>query len=487
MSLSSMFIGRQGITTHQKAINLTTNNIANVNSIAFKKSNMAFASGVANLVNSGSTPRAVSGGTNPKVFGSGVSVDSVSTSFAQGTLRQIGEASNLALQGPGMFVVSPDSSVTKNSRNEFIYTRDGTFNIDADGNLVNTSGQFVMGLMFYNETTSEMKSINNPNYTSVTYLSDQNIGSGINPSTSPATTASGIGFPGINATKVSELSIRSGLTDVPVDINDGSLEISQENDLYRLTFTDNGDSLDPPANVFSVTISTSYAFESKSNTFVLRNTAGQEIQMRLRVKPELTRLGEVFTGFDYDPNTGQGSSLVFASAQDSPATQVANSVTLDEDDLPYITSNDMQGLIAAVKLPPIFYSPDPESELQLSKYNIGQDGTVSIEGGGTTGRMEIARLLVGNFRNYDGLINNGAGYYSPSPNSGEAAIQVIGGPSSDPNLGLEATQIISNTLEYSNVDIAQEMTKMIAYQRGLQGSARVVTVADELLQTLMGL
>ena len=250
---------------------------------------MAFASGIANIVNSGSTPRAVSGGTNPKVFGSGVSVDSVSTSFAQGTLRQIGEASNLALQGPGMFVVSPDSSVTKNSRNEFIYTRDGTFNIDADGNLVNTSGQFVMGLMFYNETTSEMKSINNPNYTSVTYLSDQNIGSGINPSTNPAITASGIGFPGINATKVSELSIRSGLTDVPVDINDGSLEISQENDLYRLTFTDNGDSLDPPANVFSATISTSYAFESKSNTFVLRNTAGQEVQMRLRVKPELTR------------------------------------------------------------------------------------------------------------------------------------------------------------------------------------------------------
>jgi flagellar hook protein FlgE len=101
--------------------------------------------------------------------------------------------------------------------------------------------------------------------------------------------------------------------------------------------------------------------------------------------------------------------------------------------------------------------------------------------------MEIARILVGNFTNYDGLINNGAGYYSPSAISGEAAIQVIGGPSTNENLHLESTQIISNTLEYSNVDIAQEMTKMIAYQRGLQGSARVVTVADELLQALMNL
>jgi flagellar hook-associated protein FlgK len=198
-------------------------------------------------------------------------------------------------------------------------------------------------------------------------------------------------------------------------------------------------------------------------------------------------VAEVFTGFDYDQSSGVGSSLTFDSAASSPKTQVGNSITLDEDDLPYMTAADMQGLIAPVKLPPIFYSPDPQSEIQLSKYNISQDGTVSIEGGGTTGRMEIARILVGNFTNYDGLINNGSGYYSPSANSGEAAIQVIGGPSTNENLSLEATQIISNTLEYSNVDLAQEMTKMIAYQRGLQGSARVVTVADELLQALMNL
>ena len=49
MSLSSMFIGRQGIAAHQKAINLTTNNIANVNSIAFKKSSIGFASGISDV------------------------------------------------------------------------------------------------------------------------------------------------------------------------------------------------------------------------------------------------------------------------------------------------------------------------------------------------------------------------------------------------------------------------------------------------------
>jgi flagellar hook protein FlgE len=483
-----MFIGRQGIAAHQKAINLTTNNIANVNSIAFKKSSIGFASGISDVSSLGGAPTASSGGVNSKVFGSGASADSVSTTFSQGSLRQVGDTANLALEGRGFFVVSPNNNVADNAGNEFTYTRDGTFDIDADGNLVNSAGQFIMGAAFYDGNTGEMKSINSPDYKSVTYLSDQTIGSSIDVSTTPSfTTSTGIGFPSINSNAISELSVRSGLVDSPIDINDGTLTVTQKNDLLEFSFTDTSGKIAAPDNVFSKTISTSFGFDSKSNTFVLRNTAGKEVQMRLRVKPEIVSLGEVFTGFDYDENSDVGSSLTFDSAANSPKTQVGNSLTLDEDDLPYMTATEMNGLIAPVKLPPIFYSPDPQSELQLSKYNIGQDGTVSIESSSTTGRMEIARILVGNFTNYDGLINNGSGYYSPSANSGEAAIQVIGGPSTNENLSLEATQIISNTLEYSNVDIAQEMTKMIAYQRGLQGSARVVTVADELLQALMNL
>ena len=483
-----MFIGRQGIAAHQKAINLTTNNIANVNSIAFKKSSIGFASGISDVSSLGGAPTASSAGVNSKVFGTGASADSVTTTFSRGSLRQVGDTANLALQGRGFFVVSPSANVADNAKTEFLYTRDGTFDIDADGNLVNSAEQFIMGAVFYDGNTSEMRSINSSDYKSVTYLSDQKIGSSIDVSTTPSfTTSTGIGFPSINTNAISEISVRSGLVDSPVDINDGTLTVTQKNDFFEFSFTDTSGKIPAPDNVFSKTISTGFGFDSKSNTFVLKNTLGKEVQVRLRVKPEIVRLGEVFTGFDYDENSGVGSSLTFDSAASSPKTQVGNSVTLDEDDLPYMTAADMQGLIAPVKLPPIFYSPDPQSELQLSKYSIGQDGTVSIESGGTTGRMEIARILVGNFTNYDGLINNGACYYSPSANSGEAAIQVIGGPSTNENLSLEATQIISNTLEYSNVDIAQEMTKMIAYQRGLQGSARVVTVADELLQALMNL
>ena len=101
--------------------------------------------------------------------------------------------------------------------------------------------------------------------------------------------------------------------------------------------------------------------------------------------------------------------------------------------------------------------------------------------------MAIGKVLLANFNNYEALVNTGNGQYTASSNSGPASLQVIGGPSYNENLKLESTRIISSTLEFSNVDVGGELTKMIAYQRGLQGSARVVTVADELMQVLLQL
>ena len=73
--------------------------------------------------------------------------------------------------------------------------------------------------------------------------------------------------------------------------------------------------------------------------------------------------------------------------------------------LPYITANDMNSLLAPLKMPPYFYSPDPQSEITLSKYNIGIDGTVEIEGNSSTGRMAIGKVLLANFNNYEALVN----------------------------------------------------------------------------------
>ncbi|MCH2226244.1 MAG: flagellar hook-basal body complex protein [Candidatus Caenarcaniphilales bacterium] len=487
MTLHSLFIGRRGIDAHQMAINTTTNNIANVNSIAFKGSKIGFENAIPDIKSIGSGPNGALGSTNPKALGGGVQAANIRTDFSQGSLRNVREQSKLGLEGPGMFVLSSNGEVDNGQITDTVFTRDGNFSIDADGHLVNNKGQFVMGAIFYNESTEEMKSINSPDYTTVNYVSNQAIGSSIEPQVSPSFSINSIGAADIDTTNISELSIRSGMSDKSVSISDGTFEVSQDRELMTFTFTETSGDFEPPADVFKADVNPSLIFENKSITFDLTNGTGQTLQFRIRVAPEVTKLSEIFTGFVFDKDLGIGSSLTFDSASNSTTTQVGNSVTLAADDMPFISPSDLGGLLAPIKMPPIFYSFNPNSEITLSSYLIGTDGSVEIEGKESTGRMAIGQILMSNFNNYEGLVNKGEGLYVTSSNSGAASLQLLGGVSQNPNLALEQTRMISSTLEFSNVDVGAELTKMVAYQRGLQGSARVVTVADELMQVLLQL
>ncbi len=488
MTFNSLFIGRKGINAHQTAINTTTNNIANVNSIAFKRSSVGFESTLTNTHSIGSAANGQLGSTNPKTLGTGVVAANINTNFEQGSLRNVHEQSKLALEGAGFFALSDTGDIENGQVQDLVYTRDGNFSVDAVGNIVNDQGKFVMGVMFYNENTEEMKSINSPDYTTINYISEQAIGSFIEEQKTPSFSINSIGSADIDVTKIAELSVRSGFLDKSVSISDGDLDFSFDGSFMNMTFTETSGDIEPPLDTFSVSVDTNIAFENKVQTFELKNENGQLLQLRMRVKPEVNKLDEVLTGFIFDKDLNLGSSLSFDSAENSSTTQVGNSVTLANDDLPYITSSDMSSLLAPMRMPPIFYSPDPNSEISLSKYAIGIDGTLEIEGKSALGgRMAIGKILLSNFNNLEALVNTGNGQYRASSNSGSASLQVIGGPSSNPNLKLESTRIISSTLEFSNVDVGNELTKMISYQRGLQGSARVVTVADELMQVLLQL
>lgn len=488
MTFNSLFIGKKGINAHQTAINTTTNNIANVNSIAFKKSTVGFESTLTNTQTSGSGANGNLGSTNPKTIGTGVLAANLSTNFDQGNLRNVREQSKLALEGDGFFALSSTGEIVNGQVQDLVYSRDGNFSIDAEGNMVTNQGEFVMGIMFYDETTEEMKSINSPAYTTINYISEQDIGSNIKEQTSPSFDVNSIGSADFDLSKIAELSVRSGFLDKSLSISDGALDFSFDGNFIKITFTETSGDIESPLDTFSVSIDPSMTFENKAMTFELKNANGQLLQLRMRVKPEVIRLNEVLKGFIFDKDLNLGSSLSFGSARDSTTTQVGNSVTLANDDLPYISYNEMSTLLAPMKMPPIFYSPDPNSDVSLSKYGIGVDGTLEIEGKNSSGgRMAIGKILLSNFNNLEALVNTGNGQYRTSSNSGPASLQVIAGPSSNPNLNLNSTRIISGTLEFSNVDVANELTKMIAYQRGLQGSARVVTVADELMQVLLQL
>jgi flagellar hook protein FlgE len=118
-------------------LDVTGNNIANVNTTAFKASATQFQDTLSQLTQSASGPQAQAGGSNPAQIGLGVQVAGISTNFSQGSAQATGRATDMMISGDGFFVVQ--------SGGETLYTRAGSFSFDAGGRLVTPDGALVQG------------------------------------------------------------------------------------------------------------------------------------------------------------------------------------------------------------------------------------------------------------------------------------------------------------------------------------------------------
>jgi flagellar hook protein FlgE len=144
--LRSLFSGISGLRAHQQMMDVTGNNIANVNTNGFKTSQTTFQDTLSQMVRSAGAPQGQAGGTNPAQVGLGVRLSGISTNFGQGAAQTTGKATDLMIQGDGFFIV-------KNG-GEQLYTRAGAFTFDSDGALTNSGGQKVQGWMGVNGTVN---------------------------------------------------------------------------------------------------------------------------------------------------------------------------------------------------------------------------------------------------------------------------------------------------------------------------------------------
>ncbi|MCM1159999.1 MAG: flagellar hook-basal body complex protein [Roseburia sp.] len=150
--MRSLYSGVAGLKTHQIKMDVIGNNIANVNTVGYKSQSINFAELMYQTSQSASGPNATTGtaGTNAKQIGLGVKSAAISTAIAQaGSSQTTGNPFDLQLKGDAFFVVSDGS-------NRF-FTRDGSFNVDAAGNLaMSSNGYNVMGWQV-DETTGQIK------------------------------------------------------------------------------------------------------------------------------------------------------------------------------------------------------------------------------------------------------------------------------------------------------------------------------------------
>lgn len=137
--LRSLWSGVSGMQGHQIALDVESNNIANVNTYGFKYSRADFSTMISQVRRSATIPYGGYGGVNDFSIGLGTSIQTTTKVFSQGSLQNTDRKADLALVGDGMFVLSNNGGFTR------VYSRDGAFGFDAEGNLVNTSGFIVQG------------------------------------------------------------------------------------------------------------------------------------------------------------------------------------------------------------------------------------------------------------------------------------------------------------------------------------------------------
>ncbi len=138
MGLStSLFTALTGLDSSGTYLDVIGNNIANVNTAAFKKSRITFEAQFARTLANGSAPSAELGGTNPLQVGLGTRVSAIRRDYSNGPIEPTGVNTDMALDGPGFFIVN-DAGTQR-------YTRKGDFSVDSDFNLVTTTGARVQG------------------------------------------------------------------------------------------------------------------------------------------------------------------------------------------------------------------------------------------------------------------------------------------------------------------------------------------------------
>jgi flagellar hook protein FlgE len=421
--LRSLFSGVSALRNHQTMMDVIGNNIANVNTAGFKASRASFSELYSQTIQNASRPSATNGGTNAMQVGLGMSVSSLDAVFNQGSIERTGGDLDLAVFGPGFFVVK--------SNGQNMYTRDGQFKWDADGRIVTGSGAILQGKL------ADASGV----VPSGTALEDIQIDAGIK---SPAKATTEVKFAGnLNSSDAvynAGPPATGGYVESTVDVYDSlGNKIS-----VALTFTKTAAdtwtwTADVPATATTPAvpnIGTGTLTYGPSGMLTAGGTTPITFTpptgaSDLAVDFNFGTVGE-FTGV-----TGAklgSSSIVKMSTQDGYSAGTLLSVAFDE-----------KGFI---------------------------NGTFS---NGTI--QKLAQVMLAEFANPSGLTRTGDNAFALSANSGS---EVLTNPG-------DASTLSAGAVEQSNVDLADEFTKMITAQRGFQASARVISTSDEFLQEVVNL
>lgn len=161
--IKSMYSAVTGLRNHQTMLDVIGNNIANVNTVGFKSSSVLFTDLYYQTLSAESAATATSGGSESTQIGYGSALSSIEISTARSGYQQTSSTLDMYISGEGYFVVQDATGETQ-------YTRVGSFEFNSDGSLVDSNGNFVLGIM-QGAATTDLTKITIPNFSDYTGIS----------------------------------------------------------------------------------------------------------------------------------------------------------------------------------------------------------------------------------------------------------------------------------------------------------------------------
>jgi flagellar hook protein FlgE len=446
---SNLHTASSGLNVSATSMNIIGDNIANVNTIGYKRTRASFAD---------SFPMSVAYVHGPVSIGTGAYVGKTTSLFGQGSLQASGNALDMALNGNGFFAVREDNCL--------YYTRNGEFFLDDSGFLTNSSGLRVQGYTandtgYIKPTIGDLQvaigSVSSQETDSVFLTA--NLESDSDFSTTPVQnmTLDGLTETIDVVTQAADYSTSISVYDSLGDKHDLTIVFEKVgiNQWEYNVIADAGEIADPT----SIGYQEEFAFKISSGTLDF-NTDGDLINFT-QVNQSATSAWE-FEGatsavgndmlFDFglvDDGTGN-----LISSGNATLTQLASEST--------VTSIDQDGFGVG----------------HLANLEVRSDGTiVGIYDNGQD--LNMGRVTIATFDTSDGLERVGSNLFRAHRIPGEPSFGIAG----DGGRG----DIFGANLEASNVDIEDEFINMITAQRSYQANSRVLSSTNELLRELVNL
>lgn len=548
--MRSLYSGVSGLKTHQVKMDVIGNNIANVNTTAYKSQSITFSELMYQTTQAASGPNETSGtaGTNAKQIGLGVKSGAISTAIeTAGASQTTGNPFDIRITGDSFFIVSDGS---KN-----FFTRDGSFYVDSVGNLaMSSNGYNVMGWQV-DETTGTIKK---DTVSALRIMSAENMT--YPPEATTKAYVSGI----IDKNDVQVASESGKIMNLSFFDKLGyaytaklSMKETDTLGLYSVELTsildENGKEVDIPEaqlgsvstapQVQSLVMSSAYTLAGNTLSYVDEGGATQKIDLALTTLTDAEK-EKVANAFGYSSYTefakltlADGTTVgsyvdagTLTSILTAGTDAEGNSITslnstgrqvtggLIQYDIATGTIKSVNGLtndfginlsFGASTYPAGSYETITIDFSTSTNFNNNGTSTISADPGDTQGRGTGRKLgaMSGISIQNDGMIyasydngqtrllgqmavaefTNASGLQKEGDNLYSATLNSGEFDGIGIDISANGGYMETGVLEMSNVDLSAEFTDMITAQRGFQANSRIITVSDTLLEELVNL